>query len=285
MIMDALKMKGSLTASEAKIADYLLVNAHDIRNLGISELARRTYSSPATITRLCRKLGLSGYRDFRIVFAAELEEASRRKSVDANLPFSATDPLREVAFSMANLAASAMNNALQSFDYRRLEGVVERMASADSVNIYAVGVSATAALDFKQKMVRLGKQTNIEENSSLLPSYAFLGGKDSFDLLISHSGETPAIVECVQILRSLGRRTLAITAHPQSTVARMADDTILTHVGEDSSFSTKIEGFASFNAVHFILDCLYCWVFQQNYETNVGRSKRNARRIAAVRQR
>ena len=65
----------------------------------------------------------------------------------------------------------------------------------------------------------------------------------------------------------------------------MADGTILTHVGEDSSFSTKIEGFASFNAVHFILDCLYCWVFQQNYETNVGRSKQNARRIAAVRQR
>ncbi len=37
------------------------------------ELSKEIYKPPATIVRLCRKLGLEGYNDFKIKYSAELQ--------------------------------------------------------------------------------------------------------------------------------------------------------------------------------------------------------------------
>ena len=43
---------------EKSIAAYLMKNGFDVKNMSIQSLARATFSSPSTITRFCRKLGL-----------------------------------------------------------------------------------------------------------------------------------------------------------------------------------------------------------------------------------
>ncbi|WP_366936703.1 hypothetical protein [uncultured Clostridium sp.] len=53
-----------------------------------SLLAQNTYTSSATIVRLCEKLGLKGYNDFKIKYSAELKiNSDIYKQVDVNYPF------------------------------------------------------------------------------------------------------------------------------------------------------------------------------------------------------
>ena len=61
MIIEKLMRQADFTDVEKSIADYLLQNGYEVKNMSISDLAKRTYSSPATITRFCRKLDLDGY--------------------------------------------------------------------------------------------------------------------------------------------------------------------------------------------------------------------------------
>ena len=78
-IMTQLEFELDFSSSEKTIAKYILDNGEDILNLSVKELAKQTYTSPATIVRLCRKLGLNGYGDFKIKYSAELQFDKKNK--------------------------------------------------------------------------------------------------------------------------------------------------------------------------------------------------------------
>ena len=79
-IMTQLEFELDFSSSEKTIAKYILDNGEDILNLSVKELAKQTYTSPATIVRLCRKLGLNGYGDFKIKYSAELQFDKKKKT-------------------------------------------------------------------------------------------------------------------------------------------------------------------------------------------------------------
>ena len=71
--MTQLEFELDFSHSEKEIAHYILNEGEKVLNLSIKELAKKTYTSPATIVRLCHKLGLEGYGDFKIKYSAELQ--------------------------------------------------------------------------------------------------------------------------------------------------------------------------------------------------------------------
>lgn len=53
-------------------------------------------------------------------------------------------------------------------------------------------------------------------------------------IVISHSGETPEVIHFVHILKSFKIKIIAITAHSKSTLAKLADEVLLTYVKEEA---------------------------------------------------
>ena len=162
MLIEMLKRQDGFTAAERTVAKYILEHGFIIKTISITELAELTYTSPASITRLCRKLGIKGYKEFRILFNTEFEETSRLDTVDVNLPFGPDDSSEQIAWNMGNLTASAVNNVLQRFDYSSLKHIVGAMELAKVISVFSTGISTLAALGFQAKMVRIGKQINVE---------------------------------------------------------------------------------------------------------------------------
>ena len=70
-IMTQLEFELDFSHSEKEIAHYILNEGEKVLNLSIKELAKKTYTSPATIVRLCHKLGLEGYGDFKIKYSKD----------------------------------------------------------------------------------------------------------------------------------------------------------------------------------------------------------------------
>ena len=65
-LLKKLEIAENFSESEKSIAQYILQNSEEVLNLSTIELAKKTYTSPATITRLCQKLDFKGYNDFKI---------------------------------------------------------------------------------------------------------------------------------------------------------------------------------------------------------------------------
>jgi DNA-binding MurR/RpiR family transcriptional regulator len=277
VLLERLQERSGFTKTELRIAQYLLEHGLEVKDASVDELAELTQTSSASIVRLCKKLGMSGYRDFRIQFVSEYEKSSHASMVDANMPFSKGDSYEQIAWRLGNLAANAINNAITSFDYRQLERVVDKLEHADVINVFTVGTSIPAALDFKTKLMRMGRQINVDQDVMLQRAYALSATRQSFNLLISQSGETEIIVSYAKILASRGCYTMALTANRASRLAGICTEVIATNISESSSFKTKIETFASFDATHFVLDCLYCWLFQKQFDRNLSHSRMSDR--------
>ena len=73
-IIRQLEEQNGFTHNEQVIAGYILKQKYKILSLSAAALARETYTSPAAVIRLCQRIGLSGYQEFKIRFSAELEQ-------------------------------------------------------------------------------------------------------------------------------------------------------------------------------------------------------------------
>ena len=59
-----------LTASEKKLATFVVANGQRSQTMSISELAAACGVAEATISRFCRRMGYRGYSVFRLAIAA-----------------------------------------------------------------------------------------------------------------------------------------------------------------------------------------------------------------------
>ena len=74
---------GAFTGALRRVADEVLADPAGAARATIVELAERSSTSPATVTRFCRALGFEGYADLRLGIAAE-----RRALEDVAAPLS-----------------------------------------------------------------------------------------------------------------------------------------------------------------------------------------------------
>ena len=167
-------------------------------------------------------------------------------------------------------------------DLNHMERIMKRMTKAHEFYVYGEGSSLHAAIEFKTKMLRLGKNVFVEDSRTHQKALAINAPEDSFSIVISYSGETKAVIDVVEMLEERHRYVLAITSDPDSTIAQMSNDILLIDSNEDKSLGNKLETFTSHNSAHFILDCLYSFYFQKDYDANIAILKNNAMRIRTL---
>ncbi len=66
MIIDKMKTLDHLTIQEKYLVDYIINNQEDILKKNINELAKLSYTSSATISRLCRNWALMDIKNLNI---------------------------------------------------------------------------------------------------------------------------------------------------------------------------------------------------------------------------
>ena len=279
MIIEKLIRQSEFTEVEKSIADYLLKHGYEAENMSISELAQATFSSPSTITRLCRKLDTVGYKEFQILFHSEYDAYASQGLVDANYPFSGGVSFEQIARKLGRLNIYTIRQTVAGFDYARLKRIVRRISSADMINIFGIGTSLNVAMDFQQKMLRFGRIVNMTQNACFMPGYALAGTDKTVNLIISLSGETRDIIESLRLLRKRKSYCVAITARPDSTAARMCQEVLSVEIDEEQSYEYKIDTFAIYNAFHFILDCLFAFLYRLDYENNEKQTREKASAI------
>src|SRR5262245_15993658 len=86
------------TGALQRVAGLVLADPAAAARATIVELAERSGTSPATVTRFCRALGFEGYSDLRLGIAGETGRAARSAgwTIDIGREIQPTDPLDRV---------------------------------------------------------------------------------------------------------------------------------------------------------------------------------------------
>ena len=74
----------SLSPKLKTVADYISIHAETVQFQTITDLARCTSTSEATVVRMCRDFGFKGYSDFRMALAKDLSSTAKTVPMSEN---------------------------------------------------------------------------------------------------------------------------------------------------------------------------------------------------------
>lgn len=253
----------SLSPAERRVAQVIIDEAATAAHLTISDLAERAGSSETTVIRFCRAMGFGGYSELRLTLAAEAGRAHDSAATDEPVgDISEHDDLAEVVKKIAFADARAVEDTAVQIDIAVLEQVVDLVVGARRVDIYGVGASAFVALDFQQKLHRIGRIAYAWSDMHLALTSAALLDERDVAFGISHTGTTIDTIEAFTEAGRHGARTVALTNFPKSPITRAADH-VLTTAARETTFRSG--AMSSRLAQLTVIDCVFVGVAQRTF--------------------
>lgn len=206
-----------LSPKEQKVLHYINEFTREVENISIQQLAEEVGVSPATISRLSRKLGYSTFNKFKL----ELAKTHYDDVLDARI-----DSTDDISVLTAKLAAT-MNVSVQQtvgmLDFELLEKSSQALKKANTVFLFGVGASGIVCSDFYYKLNRIGKScVYVQDAHVQLASVASIQPED-LAFGISYEGSTKEVIEPLQFARSVGAKTVAITGIGKTELDKHAD--------------------------------------------------------------
>jgi DNA-binding MurR/RpiR family transcriptional regulator len=258
----------ALPPAERRVAEGILAEPERIPPLSIGDLARGSSTSEATVVRFSKRAGFAGYPELRSAIAIHVgrSTAQRRRSWLELTDVGPDDALEDIVSKVGERDAQAITDTVEQLDIGVLGQVIETMHAAHSIDIYGIGASGLVAVDLEHKLRRIGFQAVAAVDGHAAMTSAALLDEHDMAIGISHSGETLDILEPLQLARTRGSATVAITNYPQSSVARVADH-VLTTATRETVFQAG--SMASRSAQLTVVDCLYLAVAQRTHERSV----------------
>lgn len=245
----------TLRKSERIVADYLRSHAGTRMNMSITELAQVLGLSEATISRVSRALGYSGFSDLKM----SLAEGAVTRSGYVNIPadFEQTDTVIMASTKLANLLAASIQGTQRMLDTARVDRCVAAIRRARKVVLVGVGGAAAICDEAAHLFIKAGLDAiSCNDHYTQVVLAANLGPEDVM-LGISHTGMTMGIASALKLAHEKGAQTIAITSDPASPVARAAMETLITWSSDTPSvplYGDFLEGRIS---QLYLVDLLY----------------------------
>lgn len=264
-VLKKLEIGNHFSASEKDIAQYILNNTEEVLNLSTVKLAQKTYTSPATIVRLCQKLNYKGYNDFKMDLATNLQYVlSHRENINANFPFDKNINISHISNTIVKLYKESIDETMHILDQEQLRKSILLLDKADVIDIYGVSGPLRMASDFQYKMFRIGKRVNIAPMVNEQLFQAALSNQKHCAILVSYSGETEEVINAAKILKIQKTPMIGITSLGENQLSQYCQ--YILNLDSREQIYNKISTLGSTISIHLVFDILYTGIFSRHYE-------------------
>ncbi|MDU4884972.1 MurR/RpiR family transcriptional regulator [uncultured Clostridium sp.] len=278
LIIENLRIKDDMSNSEKCIADFILEIGIKIDKYSTRNLAESTYTSPATVIRFCKKLGFSGFDEFKESFIKEINYLNQQSGkIDVNFPFSKDDTLMKAANNISHLYMDTIQDTMSLVDYDSLQKAITIIKYSDCISIFSAGTLLNQAESFKEKMMKIGKRVSISNNLNYqLYEVECLTSRD-IAIIISYSGETEKIIEIARECKKRSIQIITITSFGENTLSQYASCKLVLSTKE--SLFQNLGDFSTHISLNLILDILYSSYFLLNYDENYNKKLEKTKKL------
>lgn len=259
--------KTHFSQSESIIIDYILKEGENIKDKSIQSMAQETYTSAPLFIRIAKKLGYSGWNEFKDAYLKELEYLYQSSEIDASIPFVVSDDFMTIAHHISQLQIETIQDTMKLLDHDSLYKAMRIIRSCREIDMYGVSSNVLSAQQFAQQMFLIHKKVNICQLTGNDTIQAALSNQKHCAILISYSGETEYIIKVAKILKRKKVPIIAITCIAENNLSKMAD--VCLRISSREMLSTKIGDFSSSQSIKTMLDILYGCIFSLNYQQNL----------------
>ncbi|MCR5756344.1 MAG: MurR/RpiR family transcriptional regulator [Selenomonas sp.] len=254
--------------AEQNMINYILAHKRELAELSIRDLAERTYSSSAGVFRLCQKLGLKGYNEFKLRFISEINRAEKSipcEEIKIKRPITAKDGPEGIVQKMAALEIEAIEETKNEMNMEQLVRVAKMMRAAASIDIYAYDQNYHLAqiMVYNLLQVKCAAVANNSMTSQL--AQALLSDDSHLAVLISRTGMNKRLLRTAQLLQQQGTKIVLFSTYERAPLAKYADEFLYVANALDLDY-IDMGGMIFSVGVRYYQDVLFGLLLSQDFD-------------------
>lgn len=208
----------TLPKRQKKVANYIFSHQDEVLRSSITTLAKKTGTSPATITRFCQALSFQGFSEFKVYISKGLLSANTE-----DMLIRKTDSLTVAMQKMLHQGGNMFTDTIRTLNANQLNRAINTVLSAKRIHIYGQSSSYYSALYGQQMLMLVGILSYAYNDYVNMTTTAGLLSKGDAAIGLAYSGEAKGTVQALSAAKKAGARIITITGTPDSTMAQMAD--------------------------------------------------------------
>ena len=263
----------NFSATEQRIADFIIKNADQLSSFTISSIAEQCQTSKSMVVQLCKVAGFKGYKE--LCSQLLVEQALGRKQEEPSQSYDDIHPgftPAQIAQVIIRQEMLCLQDTMDLLDPSALEEAVRLMKNADRILLCGVGESGLAAQDLDNKLSRIGLRSRFTadvhcqllETTSLTP--------ESVCVVISFSGRTRDMIEICELAHEMGAKVIALTRLGQNPVSELADVKLAVASNEGS---LRVTAMSSRMSTMSLVDVLFACLISDMNEKITEQVNRN----------
>lgn len=228
-------MRDSLKHAERNLADFILGNPEQVMKLTMEELAEAAESSYATVYRFAKRLGFSGYKDFK----ASLVQSMVTDGIEGQLntlKVDKTTSTEQICVDIYDFYCRTIKDCVSIIDPRVIDEVVKLITGANFIYFIGAGASYISAFYAYTKFFRLGLNCGYEPSPTFFTMRTALMTDKDVMFAISSSGRTKAVVDAVKIAKKRKAKIIGLSDFAISPLMKLSDINLHTTQRNVGSF-------------------------------------------------
>ena len=217
-----------MSAIERRIADYVLENAHLLRDYSSQQLANALGISQSSVVKFSQKLGFKGYPDLKYSIG---ESLARRESVIGSEPGDpaqgAGDPGSRLAGSLWQAKGEAVHTTSALNAHADVAAVAEAIRKAGKVFSIGIGYDGLHSRAIAIKLALIGRTAIHLFDPALMAVGTSSAGPGDVLLVVCEHGQEAALCQTARLFRKRGGMVVTITRHTANALRAHADIALL----------------------------------------------------------
>jgi DNA-binding MurR/RpiR family transcriptional regulator len=260
-----------LTATERKVADYVLAHSGQVQFMSITQLADECGTADASISRFCRSLKLKGFNAFKLELAQHA--ATAQVSDFANIATPDKETLEGRCKETGRLSQEAVGQTIDLIRPEDIRKTVDLFEQANRIYCMGSGGSMIMAQECAHLFSTVSHKFQAVSDSHLQVSATAIMDPNDVIVLFSYSGATTGGLQILELAKTRGVHTILVTRYPKSPAAKLAE--VVLRCGSNES-PVQIGSVYAKVAQLVIMDILY----QEYCHRNRDSCNSNLKRIA-----
>ena len=217
-----------MSAIERRIADFMLDNAHLLRDYSSQQLANALGISQSSVVKFSQKLGFKGYPDLKFSIGESLARLDSDNG-DAGTALAAhdDDPGAQLAESLWRAKAEAVTVTRALNAHTEVARVAEAIRAAGKVYAIGVGNDGLHARALSIKLAMIGRTAIHLFDPALMAVGTSSAASGDVLLVLCEHGQEAALCHTARLFRQRGGKVVTITRHTANALRAHADIALL----------------------------------------------------------
>src|SRR5688500_6207569 len=266
--------RDQMSAIERRIADFLLENAHLLRDYSSQQVADALKISQSSVVKFSQKLGFKGYPDLKFSVGEAIARGTDATQSRAT-HVSKRDAHTVLAEELWRSKARAEEETRLINPPERIQEIAATIDAADKVFVIGCGEDDLHARAFSTRLTLLGIVSMHQVDPLLLAANVESADSDDVLLVFSEHGKQTTLNHVSRQFRDQGAKIISITRHTANPLRAHAHLSLLVSAHDERS---HIEPLLYQSALQHLLDLIYVQLCEEGTE-RLERLQSNLERI------